>query len=204
MVHQVRRRLLHAPRVARPRRGTAPCARDGAGCRAWIWPPPVSGGLDRRVRPQADTASLVRGRWQLAWGGASPNLLARAGWLAQYGAATAAGAPPYWGMRCSLLPAADQNRSNDVLMPEIGMTALSLTAFLALLSKGLQADEGAVCRPCSAVFGVPWRRKWAFEKPIPRSLPKPRSRRAHRPSSSATRATSRTARCARTHRRSGW
>ena len=59
----------------------------------------------------------------------------------------------------ALLPTADQNRSNDVLMPEIGMTALSLTAFLALLSKGLQADEGAVCRPCSAVFGVPWRRK---------------------------------------------
>jgi hypothetical protein len=104
--HRPGRRQTMQARSAddRPRRGTAPCARDGAGCRAWIWPAPVSRGLDRRVRPLADTALLVRRRWQLAWGGASPNLLARAWWLAQYGAATASDAPPYWGMRCSLQP----------------------------------------------------------------------------------------------------
>jgi hypothetical protein len=75
----------------------------------------VSRGLDRRVRPLADTALLGRRRWQLAWGGASPNLLARAGWLAQYGAATASDAPPYWGMRCSLLPATDQDRPKALI-----------------------------------------------------------------------------------------
>ena len=87
--------VLHATTAHPCPMVTAPCAQDGAGCRAWIWPPPVSGVAGRRRGPHADTARLGRKRWRLAWGGASPSWLARAG-MDPYGTTTARGSPPYW------------------------------------------------------------------------------------------------------------
>ncbi len=45
-------------------------------------------------------------------------------------------------------------------------TPNSSPADLSLHPKTDSSASGAVCRPCSAVFGVPWGRKRAFEKPI--------------------------------------
>ena len=106
-----RQRKPARSRSAQPRCGTARCAQGDAGCRAWIWiwSPPTRWDTDRRGGPHADTAWRVRGRWQLAWVSASPNLLARAG-RRNMALQRPLAHHPIGGCAGSLLPATDQNR----------------------------------------------------------------------------------------------